>query len=239
MGHTSRYREIADEITKLIDTGIFKPGCRIPSERELASQFDVSRVVIREAQIALQERGLIEVKKGSGMFVLEDYKLNLYGLPKFDLLELIEARSVIAVEAAALAAPIITDQDITTLQSCVEVIAGDADLQARVEANAFFHNMIASATNNHVIMLLAEGLWEMRTDVLDSKNIFFRNSDQIYSEYLSVIEAFKHRKAGIARTVMKAHFVNVIETFLASSEEQAYEKIKRKTFEKRSRLMNI
>jgi len=238
MGHISRYREIADEITKLIDTGIFRPGCRIPSERELANQFDVSRVVIREAQIALQERGMVEVKIGSGVFVLENYRHNLYGLQKFDLLELTEARSVIAVEAAALAAPIITAEDIKKLQNFVEIIAGTEDAQTRMEANATFHNMIASATNNHVIKLIAESLWKMRTEVMDWRNVFCRNSEQISGEYLSVIEAFKNRNSDTARKVMKAHFSNLIETVLASLEEEAYKEIRRKSFEKRSRFMN-
>ena len=238
MGHISRYHEIADEITKLIDTGIFRPGCRIPSERELADQFDVSRVVIREAQIALQERGMIEVKIGSGVFVLEDYRHNLYGLRKFDLLELTEARSILAVEAAALAAPIITPPDIKKLQNFVKIIADDEDAQACMEANAAFHNMIASATNNDVIMLVAESLWKMRTEVIDWRNVIFRNSEQISGEYLSVIDAFKNRNSNTARKVMKAHFMNLIETFLASSEEEAYKEIRRKTFEKRCRFIH-
>ena len=238
MGYKSRYREIADELTKQIDTGIFQPGCRMPPERELASQFDVSRVVIRHAQIVLQERGLIEVKIGSGMFVLEDYRPNLYSKGKFDLLQLTEARSVIAVETATLAAPIITDQDIKKLQSFVEIIASNENIQTRVEAYADFHNIIASATNNHVIILVAESLWKLRTEVTQLRSFLLRNNQQICADYLSVIDAFKHRNSTTARSVMKAHFISLIESLLEWSEEQAYEEIKRKTFEKRSRFMN-
>ena len=54
MKNIPRFQEIADEITKMIDAATFNQGCRILSERELAKQFDVSRRVIREAQIALQ-----------------------------------------------------------------------------------------------------------------------------------------------------------------------------------------
>ena len=238
MGYKSRNREIADELTKQIDTGIFQPGCRMPPERELASQFDVSRVVIRHAQIVLQERGLIEVKIGSGMFVLEDYRPNLYSKGKFDLLQLTEARSVIAVETATLAAPIITDQDIKKLQSFVEIIASNENIQTRVEAYADFHNIIASATNNHVIILVAESLWKLRTEVTQLRSFLLRNNQQICADYLSVIDAFKHRNSTTARSVMKAHFMSLIESLLEWSEEQAYEEIKRKTFEKRSRFID-
>ena len=55
------YHSVADKITKLVDDGVYPPGSRLPGERELAEQFGVSRVTIREAEIALQATGLLRI----------------------------------------------------------------------------------------------------------------------------------------------------------------------------------
>ena len=120
----------------------------------------------------------------------------------------------------------------------VEIIASNENIQTRMEAYANFHNMIASATNNHVIILVAESLWKLRTEVTQLRSFLLRNNQQICADYLSVIDAFEHRNSTTARSVMKAHFMSLIESLLEWSEEQAYEEIKRKTFKKRSRFMN-
>ena len=63
------YRQIADQIRALIRTGEFKPGSRLPPERDLAKQLGVSRPSVREALIALEVEGLVEVRIGSGIYV--------------------------------------------------------------------------------------------------------------------------------------------------------------------------
>ena len=61
------FQTIADQITEAIRSREFLPGARLPGERELAERFGVSRVTIREAEIALQARGLVRIKTGSGV----------------------------------------------------------------------------------------------------------------------------------------------------------------------------
>ncbi|NNE59638.1 MAG: FadR family transcriptional regulator, partial [Woeseia sp.] len=63
------YHSVADQILQLINDGSFPPGSRLPGERDLAERFDVSRVTIREAEIALQALGYIRIKTGSGVYV--------------------------------------------------------------------------------------------------------------------------------------------------------------------------
>ena len=65
------YHSVADQIMKLIKDGAFPPGTRLPGERELAERFNVSRVTVREAEIALQALGFISIKTGSGVYVLD------------------------------------------------------------------------------------------------------------------------------------------------------------------------
>src|SRR5437879_13724670 len=64
------YRQIADQIRGLIRSGEFPAGSRLPPERDLAKQLGVSRPSVREALIALEVEGLVEVRIGSGIYVL-------------------------------------------------------------------------------------------------------------------------------------------------------------------------
>ena len=71
MAEKRLYHTVANKILELIDSGVFPPGSRLPGERDLAKKFGVSRVAVREAEIALQAKGRIEIKVGSGAYVLD------------------------------------------------------------------------------------------------------------------------------------------------------------------------
>ena len=76
------YHKVANQILELIDSGVFPVGSRLPGERELAKKFGVSRVSVREAGIALQAQGRIEIKVGSGAYVLDGAGLMGRGIPR-------------------------------------------------------------------------------------------------------------------------------------------------------------
>src|SRR5207302_40380 len=101
------YRQIADQIRTLIRSGEFSPGSRLPPERDLARQLGVSRPSVREALIALEVEGLVEVKIGSGIYVLNPSRNGDDGEQQQALagpFELLRARWVVEGECAALAA---------------------------------------------------------------------------------------------------------------------------------------
>lgn len=243
MGGRALYHRITDEIIALIDSGTYEPESRLPAERELAKKFDVSRAVVREALIALHAKGVIEIKVGSGAYILKKSKYGLYGLPKFGPLELVEARALIEAEAAALAAPVITEEDILKLESYVEIMSGreESDM-APMQADAAFHHTIARATNNKVMILVIESMWTMRTETNLLKKIYNKiqeeGRDEIEYDHQAILAALKARNASAARNAMRAHFSRLIEALLTASEEEAYEEIKRKAAEHRSRFLS-
>ncbi|MDQ2949653.1 MAG: GntR family transcriptional regulator, partial [Acidobacteriota bacterium] len=108
MSEKRLFHSVATQIGALIDEGIFPPGTRLPGERELAERFGVSRVTIREAEIALQAVGRIEIKTGSGVFVCTEQQVQQGILPKVSAFEVTEARLAIESEGAALAAKVIS-----------------------------------------------------------------------------------------------------------------------------------
>src|ERR1700741_5452664 len=105
------YRQVADAVMASIKSGDFKPGARLPSERDLAASFKVSRPTIREAMIALEIRGLVESRHGSGIYITEHPPAQM-GADDLDIgaFGVTEARRLFGGEAVALAAKIITDE---------------------------------------------------------------------------------------------------------------------------------
>src|SRR6516164_4645395 len=100
------YRQIADQIRGLIRSGEYAAGARLPPERDLAKQLGVSRPSVREALIALEVEGMVEVRIGSGIYVLAGGSEHPRTEPEAAAgpFELLRARYVIESECAALAA---------------------------------------------------------------------------------------------------------------------------------------
>src|SRR4051812_31608839 len=106
------YRKIARMISDLIANGEFVPGQRLPGERDLARQLGVSRPSVREALIALEVEGKVEVRVGSGVFVCQHRKLSPAALnPGEGPFGLIRAGGVVEGETAAIAAEEATQDD--------------------------------------------------------------------------------------------------------------------------------
>ena len=115
MGNRRLFWRIVDKVEALINQGEFSAGSRLPPERELADMFDVSRPTIREAIIALEVRGRVEVKTGSGVYVIEQQETSVK-TKEISAFELTQARALIEGEIAALAAQSITDEELAQLK---------------------------------------------------------------------------------------------------------------------------
>ncbi|MGH8596395.1 MAG: FadR/GntR family transcriptional regulator, partial [Gammaproteobacteria bacterium] len=117
------YQAVAQAIVDGVRSGEFPAGARLPGERDLAARFNVSRVTIREAEIALESLGYITIKTGSGVYVRKDKAGINQALPDVSAFELTTARSVIEAEAAALAAVNISDAEIGELHFLIGEMA--------------------------------------------------------------------------------------------------------------------
>lgn len=242
MGEKRLYHTVANQILELIDSGVFPPGSRLPGERDLAEKFSVSRVAVREAEISLQAQGRIEIKVGSGAYVLDGTNSEVKGLPKVGPFELTEARALFEAESAALAAPMMTDEVIAELEGYIEIMSGkiSSDMSPD-DADEAFHNTIARATNNHAIMFVIDSMWKMRTEAAQLqkvyKNVCDKDTSHREDEHQAIVDALKARDSVAARSAMRAHFTRMIEALLEASEAEAYQEVKRKASESRSRFM--
>ena len=130
---------IVDKIEALIDSGIYSPGSRLPPERELAETFKVSRPTIREAIIALEVREKIEVKTGSGVYVLKPVNQLNGSHKQVNAFEVTQARALIEGEVAAIAATTITEDEHTAIYQALK--SGDST-QARFAMHGHFNRLI-------------------------------------------------------------------------------------------------
>jgi DNA-binding FadR family transcriptional regulator len=243
MGEKRLYHSVASRIREMITSGSFPPGSRLPGERDLAEQLDVSRVTIREAQIALEAIGMLDIRVGSGVYVLRKTAKDGQELPEVSAFELTEARSAIESEAAALATTTITDAELDELDAIVTLMADETDPHAPLAADADkqFHLLIARATKNNAILETVERLWRIRTQKADIKraydSICGMYPEMRLKEHRDIAVALRQRNADKARRAMRTHFKCIIEAMLSASEAEAIEEARRRTSESRKRFL--
>lgn len=235
------FHSIADQIATLIDQGVFAPGAKLPGERELAERFGVSRVTIREAAVALQTAGRVDIRPGSGVYVREAPSTAPAGLPLVSAFEVTEARLLFESEAAALAAPIISEEDLLRLEVLVAAMSGESPDLTADEADKQFHLVIAGASGNRAVIHTINTLWRMRTELAEVKaahaSICAKDDSSRIDEHAEVLEALKRRDAAAARAAMRRHFNRLIEAMLDAAEERALIEARRQASESRERFL--
>jgi len=226
---------IVESIESSIDNGVYAAKSRLPPERELAEQYNVSRPTIREAIIALEVREKVEVKTGSGVYVLESVEHN-NRKRKINAFELTQARALIEGEVAALAATTITEEELAQLHDTLVMMENNIDIE---KADEIFHQIIANATRNGAMILSVENLWVLRTsnkDIMsDYQNVCSKDNKATLAEHTAIFNALKTKDAGAARTAMHRHFNRLINTLFDAEEAFALEEVRRKNNEKRGK----
>ena len=236
------YREVLEKLLELIDSGEYPAGGRLPPERELAERFEVSRPTIREAIIALEALERVNVKTGSGVYVLEHPNLGGSAYQNISPFELTEARALIEGEAVALAATMITAEELEQLnQSLVEMASeNDSGDLADGDADRVFHHLIAQSTRNHMIMLITDQLWHVRNHAPQVhrayKAICEQDGEKRVEEHREIYDALVRRDAEAARQAMHLHFARILNKLIATSEAEKVEEIRKQSAEVRERF---
>ncbi len=234
------YQELARKLMAELAGGRYPIGSRLPAERELAAEYDVSRPTVREAIIALEVQGLVEVRVGSGAYVLR-----LPGkeeVPGFNItgFELTEARLLFEGEAASLAASQITEEELAKLEDLIRDIAREnQDKSGAEEADRDFHLLIAKATRNNAVLETIEHLWDLRRTSPESAQLHAlarsANIKPVVDEHSAILEALRTRSPDAARAAMRTHLSAVLDSLLFATEEQAIAEARRALEAKRQR----
>ncbi len=207
--------EVARRLVDYLLSGGVEPGERMPSERQLAEAFGVGRSAVREAIAALSLIGLIEVRHGDGTYLKRPDSPLLPQVVEWGLLlgeqrtiDLVEARQLIEVDIAGLAASRRTDEDLVDLARILARMEREAREGAEtaefVDADVAFHLRLADMARNSALR-----------DVLSSIQALLRAwigrviaegyRDISYAEHIPVFDAVRDQDARAAERAMDAH----------------------------------
>jgi GntR family transcriptional repressor for pyruvate dehydrogenase complex len=197
----------------------FEPGAVLPSEAELAASMGVSRLTVREAFRSLQARGLISVSKGRRPTVLSlnsapvgDFFASAVRQDPRRLLDLLEVRRALEVHAAALAASRAARSSLSAMEASIAAMRAGRDDRAQFNAaDLRFHETLAAATGNQMLILLIEALAEpldySRQRSWDGHLAQGLHVDQVIEQHASILEAVRRGDAADAVALMQTHLL--------------------------------
>jgi len=207
------YRQVADQLRQMIDSGEYAVGARLPAERELAEQFGLSRPTVREALIALEVEGRIRIRVGSGIYVravAENTPAPTQTTKDEGPFELLRAREfiegAIAAEAALLAGP----EDIKKLDDVLgRMKSSDHPSEATIGLDREFHTSVAGILGNAVLVRFIGEMFDLRLNPYFQRlSSYFENRQSwqaAIEEHVAVRDAIAEGDPARAKTAMQEH----------------------------------
>lgn len=208
--------QLSDTLRRAIQAGDFKPGDKLPSESRLTESYGVSRTVVREAIAALRADGLVDARQGAGVFVLEAEAAEAVPFQNLDLerissvIELLELRTAVEVEAAALAAQRRSPQQEEQIFRCHHAVLAALEAgEPTADADFALHLAVADASNNprfrEFLSLMGKGVipraaLQTSTDANPEAYIA-----RLHREHGQIVEAISNGDEDAAREAMRVH----------------------------------
>jgi DNA-binding FadR family transcriptional regulator len=243
MADTRRlYEQISQKLARDIAIGRYELGQRLPSERELAQAFAVSRPTVREAIIALELDGLVDVRTGSGVYVLNKKPPSgKAGATDIGPFELLEARRSIEGETCALAASRIDEGQLVELEVLIAEMfdENEHDVVKSEDADRRFHELIARATQNSGMIAAVQMLWDARARSPQNRSLSAKvrakGVKPRIDEHTAIVDALRRRDPDAARAAMRDHLSRVIGALLEATEFEEMERARAHIAEQRRR----
>jgi GntR family transcriptional repressor for pyruvate dehydrogenase complex len=207
--------EITKKVIELINNGALQPGDKLPSERDLMEQLQVSRSSVREALRSLSLVGILDTRPGDGTYVSEHLLGALAGqlewgslLGKQDLLELMEVREPLEIYAAGVAAERADAAQLAKLRATVERCQGaDAagDMEALLNADYDFHVTLVRMTGNHALAQLLEIFNNLLREYVKQQRLGFCMEPPAEASHEAIYQAVEGGDKEAARAAMTRH----------------------------------
>ncbi|MEW9673447.1 FadR/GntR family transcriptional regulator [Ammoniphilus sp. 3BR4] len=212
------YEIITEELQRIIESGLIKPGEKMDTIENLAKQYYVSRSTIREALSHLKAMRLIESRQGGGIYVkhttlqsLSDIDLN----NNMELTQLLQVRKIIEVGCIELASELRTSDDLAELKKIVQQMrdcVGNEELSQIYDIN--FHFAIAKATKNPFLQMMMESISSSMTRTIrDSRKLWLytesKSASKLFEEHNNMLKYITNRDSKSAVDVMREHLAKV------------------------------
>lgn len=223
--------DVLNQFIDLLGSGAYKPGEKLPTEAEMCETLKVSRPVLREVIHALRYMGYLEAVQGGGTYicrmplnsVMSTIKLKL-ALKKSQLMELWELRYLLEVQVAGLAAERATDGEIADIWAAFQkfetnVEKGD-DNAAIIESTQSFHNIIAKAVHNDMLMDMLESISNLLSLSRETSIQIEGSSLRAVRYHRRIAQAIADRDVEQAEACMRDHLLDVKRDLMAYLERQ-------------------
>lgn len=220
------YEQIADQLTDLIVTGALGPNHRLPSEESLSASFSVSRATVREALRALSAQGLIRTTRGAsgGSFVARQTAAEISSRldSSFHLLaqgrevsldDFLEARELLEVPAARLAAMRGTQEDLAQLRAAVPSDPMQQDVQEQFTHNRDFHSLLVKASRNMLLLVAAQPIFTVLQANLQRSQLDEEFLEGINRDHRAILAALEEGDGDRVSQEMHAHFAFLRPTY--------------------------
>ena len=220
---TRLYEEVVGQLHQLIDDGKLKAGDRLPSERELAETFRVSRSSVREAIKTLENEGMVVSRPGSGTFItavnveaIIPPLASLLSRGKDALVDLFEMRCLVEPSIAALAAERATPADILRLKEIYSQQEQQINRDtSAVDSDAAFHLTIGRATHNAALQRLVASIVEILKPIREQSLQTPGRAHKSLASHREILVAIERHDPELARQAMQRHIQAVEENVLA------------------------
>lgn len=229
--HSRTADEVVQQIESLILEGILRVGDRLPGERELARQFDVSRPILREALKVLEGRGLIATRHGGGTFVA-DVIGQVFTKPVMDLIathrkataDYLEYRREIEGVAAEYAARRATADDRALLEQIMtrmEAAHQKADFEEEAAIDVEFHSVVGECAHNIILLHTLRSCYRLLSDGVFFNRLMVYNlpgaRERLREQHRAIYDAIMRGDPAGARAAARAH-IDFVERAMAEAE---------------------
>ncbi|GHO78339.1 GntR family transcriptional regulator [Ktedonobacter sp. SOSP1-85] len=214
--------DIVNKLLALLKEKKLQPGDRLPSERDLAEQLQVSRPSLREALRALSIMHVVEIRQGSGTYIssLEPQSLVehldfVFALADSTYLSLFEARKVVEVGICGLAAQRITNEEVTRLERCLEKsLLGLTDAELYFQADVELHEIITEAAASPILSRIMASIHHLSLASRKRTAVLPGIAYQVIEDHRAIIQALKQRDSKAARQAMYQHLTHIEQRLL-------------------------
>jgi len=224
------YQNVGAMIQDLIIQTPYLPGDRLPPEREIAEMLNVTRTVVREALIMLEIRGLVDVRRGAGIYVLETANtqaIEALATQQFNdagPFEMLQARQLLESNIAEFAALQATREDIVKMRQALQLEERElvSDPDGTESGDMQFHLALAEATHNSMLVELFRQSWQWRENNAMWSQLHRHTNDTDYrkewlEDHKQILAALIKKDSRAAKLAMWQHLENVKQRLLEFS----------------------
>lgn len=220
----SLVNEVSEQLAKAIRSGVDWEGGVLPSERQLAAQFGVSRPVVREATKLLEFQGLVEIRQGLGIRIVDRLYAPLSAATRLllpddteRLRQSLDVRMVLEPAIARRAAERVNQDDIARLHERQQVLEQASSLEEAMEADIAFHGELARVSGNEIFGIMLDSIADLGRESRRAtmSQVGF---DRAIRQHAVVLSALEAKDADAAENAMQVHIQSAISDLLAHFE---------------------